>query len=163
MFTWVSAFGGIVSTKLLSDIGYVSHTYLPKYRKLLGERRRHVSNVLATLRICYTTPDSAFFMFVDLSRWLSNFDGDDDRREIALLEYIMGRGVFLEPGRAFMSTLPGHFRLNYGGEEAAFHLGIKRLVSALKELDGDKNSLVEPVERRQSMWLRFWPCYTSGN
>lgn len=166
MFTWVSAFGGIVSTKLLSDIEYVSQRYLPEYRRRVGERRAHVISLLDALRIPYTTPDAAFFIFVDLSQWLSHFDeagdGDDDgNREIVLLEYLMARGIFLEPGRALMSTLPGYFRLSYGGGEDAFRLGMRRLVSALKELSGDKESLVVSVDGRQNVWRSFWPCCTS--
>lgn len=167
MFTWVSSFGGIVSAKLLSDIDYVSQTYLPEYRKRLSERRRRVSNVLATLRIPYTTPDAAFFVFVDLSRWLSHFEeegGGSDRCEIALVEYLIAHGVFLEPGRAFMATLPGYFRLNYGHGQGTFNLGMRRLASALKELDGDKDaSSVGPVDVRQGLWQRFWPRCGSGD
>lgn len=166
MFTWVSAFGGIVSTKLLSDIDYVSDTYLPKYHKLLGERREHLSSVLATHQIPYTAPDAAFFMFIDLSRWLSNFEGDDGQREMALLEHLLEDGVFLEPGRALMSTLPGHFRLNYGACDALFHLGLKRMISALDRLDDGKvggekqHSLIESAERRRGSWRKFLPCFT---
>lgn len=168
MFTWVSAFGGILSTKLLSDIEYISKTYLPKYHKLLGERREHLSNMLVTRQIPYTEPDAAFFMFVDLSRWLSDFEGDDGQREMALLEHLLENGVFLEPGRAMMSTLPGHYRLNYGTRDDLFHLGLKRIISALERLEDGKaggekqHSLVESADVRKLVWRRFLPCFTSG-
>lgn len=139
MFTWVSAFGGNIATKLLSDTDYVSQIYLPNYHKRLDERRSYLDNLLVKLRAPYTSPEAAFFVYVDLSQWLPNFDGDDGgddgKREIALLEHLMDRGVFLEPGRAFMATLPGHFRLNYGIEEATFRLGMERLAAALNEFD----------------------------
>lgn len=164
MFTWVSAFGGIVATKLLADIDYVSQTYLPKYHKLLDDKRTRLGNLLATLRIPYTSPDAAFFLFVDLSLWLSNFDGDDDaKREMALLEYLMDHGVFLEPGKAFTSTFPGYFRLNYGVDETSFRLGMKRLATALEKLDGGKDSadVGEIMHRRQSPGHRLFACFTS--
>lgn len=168
MFTWVSAFGGIVSTKLLSDIEYVSKTYLPKYHKLLGERREHLSSVLATHQIPYTEPDAAFFMFIDLSRWLSNFEGDDGQREIALLEHLLENGVFLEPGRAMMSTLPGRYRLNYGAYDNLFYLGLKRMLSVLERLGSGKvvgekqHSLVDSADVRKPVWRRLLPCSASG-
>lgn len=162
MFTWVSAFGGIVSTKLLSDLDFVSTTYLPKYHKVLWDRRDYLREFLSNLRIPCTDPDAAFFIFVDLSRWLSNFDGDDSgEREIALLKYLMARGVFLEPGRAFMATFPGYFRLNYGAEEAVFRLGVGRLTMALKELDGEKGSseIAEVPASRRSVGRRLLSCF----
>lgn len=140
MFTWVPAFGGIVSAKLLSDIDYISHTFLPKLRQLLLERRNYLGTLLDARGIPYVPPDAGIFVFVDFSQWLSCFDGDDKEREIALLEYLMDRGVFVEPGQAFFSAVPGNFRLNYGSEGPAFSLGTQRLLAALKELDGDRDS-----------------------
>lgn len=160
MFTWVPAFGGIVSTKLMTDIEFVSQTYLPKYHRLLDQRRIQVDDTLGTLRISYTTPDAAFFIFVDLSRWLPNFDGEDDGdRELALLEYLIGHGVFIEPGRAMMSTLPGHFRLGYAVEESIFRLGVKRLITAIRDLEGDKITLLDSGNGKTQPSL--WSCCMS--
>lgn len=167
MFTWVSAFGGLVSAKLLSDLDFVSRTYLPKYRQVLSDRRTYVKAVLARLRIPYTDPDAAFFVFLDLSSWLPNFDGDNGaERELALLEYLIDRRVFLEPGRAFMATFPGHFRLNYGAEEAVLRLGLERLTSALSELGGEKGgsgAQEVPASRRQSIRRTLFCCFESQN
>lgn len=136
MFTWVSAYGGIVSTKLLADKDYVAQTFLPKLWNILHMQRDYLRNVLHELNIPYTTPDAAFFIFVDLSRWLSHFSvSADSDTEIALLEYLLQHGVFLEPGRAFFSALPGFFRLSFGSEKHVFRLGLGRLVAALGALD----------------------------
>ncbi|KAF3765601.1 hypothetical protein M406DRAFT_36947 [Cryphonectria parasitica EP155] len=138
MFTWVSAFGGIVAAKLLSDTGYVSETFLPKFHKLLQDRRDYLGRVLAAQGIDYIPPDAGVFIFVDLSHWLSYFDGDDTACETAFLEHLMDRGVFLEPSQAFSSSTRGHFRLNYGGNGSWFVLGLRRLFATLRELDGEK-------------------------
>lgn len=138
MLTWVSAFGGITATKLLSDTKYLDAKFLPAYHAALAARR---AALLATLRaqpIPYTEPDAAIFLTVDLSGWLRHFEEEGAGRdgERALLTYLVGSRVFLAPGRAFGATVPGLFRLSYGGDEAALALGVRRLVGALRELDG---------------------------
>lgn len=145
MFNWVSAYGGIVTTRLLSDRKYITKKYLPMFYKYLRQRRKQLDKFLSANLIGYTAPDAAFFAFIDLSSWLSDVEGNNDReREIALSEYLMDHGVFLEPGQAFFSKIPGHFRLNCGTEEAVFKLGLKRLSTALRKLDGgDKDPSVK--------------------
>lgn len=155
MFTWVSAYGGIVATKLLSDFDYINNVYLPTLAKALDERRKYVGEILAANHIPYTIPDAAFFVFIDLCGWLWHFEEADQGRELALLKYLMNHGVFLEPGQAFSSTMPGFFRLNYGGEETMFKLGMERLVLALKELDGDE-SKIYTVEIPDKRFISGW-------
>lgn len=139
MFTWVSSFGGITATKLLSDTEYLEKNFLPAYHVALNTRRASLRRVLDAHQIPYTEPDAAFFLFLDLSAWLRHFEGNHASRELALVKHLMGRRVFLEPGLAFASTLPGMFRLNYGGDEQEFHLGMRRLLDALRELDGEES------------------------
>lgn len=137
MFTWVSAYSGNVSTKLLTDKAYVSQTFLPKLRTLLNKRLNSLLAILDELNIPYTTPDAAFFVFIDLSRWLSNFTSSTESDpEMTMVEYLIRQGIFLEPGKAFFSAFPGYFRLNYGSEEGVFRLGLSRLIAALGALDG---------------------------
>lgn len=157
MFTWVSAFGGITATRLLSDTDYISQTFLPKFHELLNDRRDYLATILPQYSIDYTPPDAGIFIYVNLQPWLSYFDADKEKpdltsnsnsnsnstgvtssQEIALLEHLMDRGVFLEPGQAFFSRIPGHFRLNYGTEGPKFVRGLGRLLGSLKELDGEK-------------------------
>lgn len=163
MFTWVSAFGGITSTKLLSDTEYLEKKFIPAYQNALNARRSSLLDIMNAHPIPYMEPDATFFIFVDLSGWLRHFEGTNDAREIALLKYLMGHRVFMEPGLAFASTLPGMFRLNYGGDEAEFKLGMRRLMGALKELDGEESKDCESVddERKEiSRWRRLW-CFGS--
>lgn len=166
MLTCVSAFGGITVTKLLSDTKYLDAKFLPAYHVALAARR---AALLATLRaqpIPYTEPDAAFFLTVDLSGWLRHFDeegaGCDGER--ALLAYLVGRRVFLAPGRAFGATVPGLFRLSYGGDEAALALGVRRLVGALGELDGGSKQEDKSVDgnkdvKKKSLGWRGLSCF----
>lgn len=166
MFTWVSAFGGITATKLLSDTEYLEKKFIPAYHAALDARKTSLLDVLVLHQIPYTDPDAAFFLFVDLSGWLRHFEGTTDAREVSLLRYLMGRNVFLEPGLAFASTLPGMFRLNYGGEEAEFRLGMKRLTRALQELDGQEDKgadLREDVSKEASSGWRRLSCFGSDS
>lgn len=165
MFTWVSSFGGTTATKLLSDTEYLEKKFLPAYRSSLNARRASLLEILDSHQIPYTEPDAAFFIFIDLSRWLHHFDeaSNDAGREIALLSCLMGQCVFLEPGLAFASTLPGMFRLNYGGDEAEFKLGMQRLIRALKGLDGEESKeidIVEDEKKESSGWRRL-SCFGS--
>lgn len=163
MFTWVSAFGGITAAKLLSDTEYLEKKFIPAYHAALSARRISLLDVLGSQRIPYAEPDATFFLFVDLSGWLRHFEGTNEAREIALLRYLMGHSVFLEPGLAFASTLHGMFRLNYGGDEAEFGLGIKRLARALKALDGEESKdadYIEDVSKENSGWRRL-SCFGS--
>ncbi|KUI73617.1 1-aminocyclopropane-1-carboxylate synthase-like protein 1 [Cytospora mali] len=148
MFNWISAFGGIVSTRLLSDRKFVMQRYRPMLYKMLYKRRKQLDDFLSSNLIGYTAPDAAFFVFIDLSSWLGEVTGNTDKeREIALAEYLMDHGVFLEPGQAFSSKIPGHFRLNYGAEETVFKIGLRRLAYALKKLDGgDKDSVTKKAK-----------------
>lgn len=126
------------------------------YHKALNKRRKQLDEFLSGNLIRYTTPDAAFFAFVDLSSWLSNVEGDNDKeREVALLEYLMARGVFLEPGNAFSAKVPGSFRLNYGIEDSVFKLGLKRLAFALKELEEDKESFKKEAKASRTSLLCF--------
>lgn len=161
MFTWVSAFGGTVSAKLLADTNYVTNEFLPKFHKILHGRRSYLAALLSTHDIPYTAPDAAFFVFIDLSYWLTRFKNDDRGEEIALLDYLVDRGVFLEPGMAFSSQVLGHFRLNYGVEEAVFNLGMKRLLVALHDLDGEKISLAGQgfTAERRTWQQRVFSCF----
>lgn len=137
MFTWISAFGGILSTRLLTDRKFVTNRYLPMLHKTLNKRRQQLDKFLSANLIGYIVPEAAFFVFIDLSSWLGDVEGNNDKeREIALSEFLMDYGVFLEPGQAFFSKYPGRFRLNYGTEEAVFNLGLSRLAMALRKLDG---------------------------
>lgn len=162
MFTWVSSFGGITTTKLLSDTEYLERIFLPAYHAALDTRRSSLRDILDSNQIPYTDPDATFFIFVDLSQWLRHFEGANDAREMALLKYLMSHRVFLEPGLAFLSTLSGMFRLNYGGDEAEFKLGMQRLMGALKELDGEESKLasVEDEKKETSVWRRL-SCFGS--
>lgn len=157
MFTWISAFGGMAATTVLSNPKYVRRRYLPMYYKILNKRRKQLEEFLNANLIRYTTPDAAFFAFVDLSSWLSNVNGDNDKeREVNLLEFLMARGVFLEPGSAFSAKVPGSFRLNYGTDEFLFKLGLKRLASALKELEEeDKESFRKEAKASRTSLLCF--------
>lgn len=127
------------------------------YYKALNKRRKQLDEFLSANLIRYTNPDAAFFAFVDLSSWLSNVEGDNDKqREGALLEYLMARGVFLEPGSAFSAKVPGSFRLNYGAEDFIFKLGLKRLAAALKELEEeDKESFRKEAKASRTSLLCF--------
>lgn len=157
MFTWISAFGGMAATTVLSNPKYVRRRYLPMYHKILNKRRKQLEEFLNANLIRYTTPDAAFFAFVDLSSWLSNVDGDNDKEgEVNLLEYLMARGVFLEPGSAFSAKVPGSFRLNYGTDDVIFKLGLKRLASALKTLEEeDKESFRKEAKASRTSLLCF--------
>lgn len=127
------------------------------YQKALIKRRKQLDEFLSANLIRYTNPDAAFFAFVDLSSWLSNVEGENDKeREANLLEHLMVRGVFLEPGSAFSAKVPGSFRLNYGTEESIFKLGLKRLALALKELEEeDKESFRKEAKASRTSLLCF--------
>lgn len=127
------------------------------YQKALIKRRKQLDEFLSGNLIRYTNPDAAFFAFVDLSSWLSNVEGENDKeREANLLEHLMARGVFLEPGSAFSAKVPGSFRLNYGTEESIFKLGLKRLALALKELEEeDKESFRKEAKASRTSLLCF--------
>lgn len=163
MFTWVSSFGGITATKLLCDTDYLEQKFIPAYRAALESRRTSMREVLGSQQIPYTDPDAAFFVFVDLSGWLRHFEeAASDAQEIALLKHLMSRRVFLEPGLAFSSTLSGMFRLNYGGDEAEFKLGLQRLISALEELEGgEKKSEIVEGEKKDALGWRRLSCFGS--
>lgn len=165
MFTWVSAFGGTVSAKLLRDIDYVSTRFLPKLHETLHNRRSYVRALLDAHCIPYTDPDAAFFVFIDLSHWLTRFQNDTEGGEIALLEYLVHRGVFLEPGTAFFSEVLGWFRLNYAVDEAVFSLGLKRLLVALHDLDGKKISSMDGfvTVKRRTLQQRALACFKGGD
>lgn len=159
MFTWVSAFDGLISTRLLSDLKFINNRYLPLFHKTLYKRTQLLAKFLSVNLIKYVAPDAAFFVFIDLSSWLGDVDGSNDKeREIALSEYLMDHGVFLEPGAAFSSKIPGHYRLNYGSEVAVFKLGLSRLAFALRKLDGGDKEL---VKKRAKTSRKLLSCFNS--
>ncbi|PSR99291.1 pyridoxal phosphate-dependent transferase [Coniella lustricola] len=186
MFTWVSAFGGIIATRLLSDTDYISQTFLPKFQALLKERRDYLATILPDNNIGYSSPNAAFFVYVNLQPWLSYFAENEEKlisiaasdstgsstQELALLEHLIHHGVFLEPGQAFFAQEPGHFRLNYGIEGRDFVKGLARLLGALRALSGEKlcaeeldvgvfDGRQQQQQQQHSGW-RFLSCLDSS-
>lgn len=159
MFTWVSAFDGLIATRLLSDLKFINNRYLPSFHRALSKRTQLLDKFLSVNLITYVAPDAAFFVFIDLSSWLCEVEGTNDKeREVALSEYLMDHGVFLEPGQVFSSKVPGHYRLSYGSEVAVLKLGLKRLAFALNKLDGGDKEL---VKKRAKTSRKLLSCFRS--
>ncbi|KAF4463666.1 aminotransferase class I and II [Fusarium albosuccineum] len=155
MFTWVSSFSASFSAQLLSDQSFISDSFIPKLLKRLSWERQRMGEMLKRHGVQFHVPNAGFFIFINLSERASHFNDREKSCELALLEFLIDRRVFLEPGKAFFSQVPGWFRLNYGSE--ATQVGLNRLFSALQELDGDvklENKRISDMEPSEK-WEKF--------
>ncbi|KAK2685944.1 hypothetical protein QWA68_015579 [Fusarium oxysporum] len=103
VLNWVAAFSARVATNLLLDTQYFENYYKPRYHAALHQRRTCVRKALDAHGVGYFSSEAGFVMFVNLGRRLDNLPHKGhkgrDNEELDLLEYLMGNGVFLEPGQ----------------------------------------------------------------
>ena len=83
--------------------------WISSYMKGLTERRDALVNNLDTMKI--SSPDGAFYCFVDLNDYIPHQDVDD--RDKYLLDLLMENGIAAVPGSAFGEGYEGFVRLSF--------------------------------------------------
>ncbi|KAJ3028416.1 UNVERIFIED_CONTAM: hypothetical protein HDU68_001747 [Siphonaria sp. JEL0065] len=130
--------------EMLSDVEFVD-----KFMETNHERLRvnfaHAKSVLTSNEIPYLNPDSAFFIWIDLSFYVShpsivaesaaqnNLSGT-----LILFQKFLKAGIYIAPAEAFFSNPRGpdasRFRINVPVPLDVLELGLQRILSVLNEI-----------------------------
>ncbi|KAJ3359366.1 hypothetical protein HDU91_004945 [Kappamyces sp. JEL0680] len=126
-FTNISSLVDKAVSGLLSDRAWTD-SFLASNQRSLALHARKMMQVLDSWSVTYLPPTAAFFIWVDLSRYLATVDAAG---ELELWEKLMDRGVLISPGCAFHCTTPGWFRIVYAFEWTHLVVGLDRLKAGL--------------------------------
>ena len=134
-YSGVSEFVQEAALVLMRDYGHL----LPPMLKILREHKAIMTQFLAARGILFFSPDAAYYVFPDLSRYLR-----EDIPTITQLAAWLQTHYALEilPGDLFGA--PGFARLSFGIEKSRLHEALHRLGQALEKLRGKK-----PAARQQ--------------
>ncbi|KAI8712238.1 Aminotran-1-2 domain-containing protein [Fusarium sp. LHS14.1] len=142
-FTWLSVMSDKFVTGFLEQLDLVQQ-YLDVYRPRLSHAYHQVATALETHKIPFQRAEAGLFVFIDLSAWIHHFQDLDGKPpatddtlspELQLCEWLIDHGVFLNAGQFAGCDVPGHFRLVFTQDLDATLLGIRRIRSALDQLD----------------------------
>ncbi|PLB50201.1 1-aminocyclopropane-1-carboxylate synthase [Aspergillus steynii IBT 23096] len=120
-----------IGATILEDQSFVAK-FTEKSTRDLANTYRIVTSVLDREGINYVKGGNAgFFIFVDLSPYLSDGPASSQGREFALAQKFLDAGVFLHPGEEHAKT-PGWFRLVFSQEGDVLREGLRRMIGVLK-------------------------------
>ncbi|KAJ5659809.1 hypothetical protein N7507_006260 [Penicillium longicatenatum] len=114
-----------IGTTILDDQDFVS-SFTAKSRESLAAGYRLVTSILEQGGIDYAKGGNAgFFVYVNLSPFLSNDGSPAQEQEFALAQKLVDAGVFLHPGEEHGKDL-GWFRLVFSQDENTLREGLRR-------------------------------------
>lgn len=114
---------------MLNDDEFIKKS-VSSMRAVLKERRRTVEQFFDEHDIPYARTHAAFFLYVDLRRFMREPTAEEEQRLCKHL-YANG-GVFVSPGASYHSSEPGWFRVVFTANSMETTLlGLSRLCSAL--------------------------------
>mmetsp|Transcript_30412 Transcript_30412/g.35073 ORF Transcript_30412/g.35073 Transcript_30412/m.35073 type:complete len:112 (-) Transcript_30412:117-452(-) len=97
-------------------------------RKRLSNRSCRLQNCLTNYQIPFLKPDSAMFIWMDLSKFLPQELASSSSERALYLELINVYGLLLTPGLSMKMTRPGYFRFVFtAANEDEFELSLIRL------------------------------------
>lgn len=136
-FHWPGSIDQIIAATILESSSF-TNKFLATARERLAKASQLVKGLLDDVGIPYASRSNAgFFLWVDLSAWLDEREGEKGWEEERMLEQRMQEEkVFLTPGRGQASERPGCFRLVFSREEDVVREGIRRLERALGSKKG---------------------------
>ncbi|KAF5246474.1 hypothetical protein FANTH_6846 [Fusarium anthophilum] len=98
-FTWLTVASDKFVTRFLQQLDMVQD-YLGNNCSRLTEAYRRTTTALNKYRIPFQRADAGLFVFIDLSRWVHNFEaGKTGSPEMQLCRMLIDNGVFLNPGQ----------------------------------------------------------------
>ncbi|KAJ5532874.1 hypothetical protein N7494_009426 [Penicillium frequentans] len=114
-----------IGTTILEDQDFVS-SFTAKSRESLAAGYRLATSILEKEGIDYAKGGNAgFFVYIDLSPFLSNDGSPTQEQEYALAQKLVDAGVFLHPGEEHGKS-PGWFRLVFSHDEITLREGLRR-------------------------------------
>jgi len=106
-FTWLTVASDKFVTRFLQQLDVIQD-YLDNYCSRLTEAYRRTTMALNKYKIPFQRADAGLFVFIDLSRWVHNFDaGKMGSPEMQLCRMLIDNGVFLNPGQVRIIILEG--------------------------------------------------------
>lgn len=137
MVATISIFSATFFTQLLNDNMFLDR-YFQTYQERLQSGYLQTTTVLKQHNIPFSKTNAGLFLWIDLSQWLGlhgNKQGNTGLTpEMEMTNYLLSRGVFLQPGEAFYSPARGWFRLVYTSEPQNVATGLQKLIHALAAL-----------------------------
>lgn len=116
---------GLVLSTILNNPTYLTD-FLNQNRRLLAERYMSCTNILKTHGISYHPSNAGFFLWADLSPYLSSSDGTPLEQEQALNKRLFDGGLHLATSEAFQGEDHGWFRICFSVDENLLELGLTR-------------------------------------
>lgn len=130
LFTNMSQLTDAVVTNVLSDKKWVEEFFCQNIRAI-QKQIGNFTNILDKHAIPYIKPTAAFFIWIDLRKWMPANASHAD--EMDLWRDFLEASLLISPGCAFHCKTPGWFRIVYSFDwESHFLLGIERLLGVLK-------------------------------
>ncbi|KAK9776588.1 putative Aminotransferase class I/classII domain-containing protein [Seiridium cardinale] len=148
-FTWITTFSASFVQNFVAQEEKV-HEYLTLLRKRLAGAYEKTQSALVGYGIPFMKANAGLFIFIDLSRWIGCFGGEDSNgsltigslsgnsqsHEMQLCEWLIDHGVFINAGEFAEFDQPGHFRLVFTEcSTDVVILAISRIRKALDKLE----------------------------
>ncbi|OCL13814.1 1-aminocyclopropane-1-carboxylate synthase 1 [Glonium stellatum] len=133
-FHWAGMADERIAIMMLEDEQWIKK-FLETSRQKLAASSRLVRQLMDDAGIRYSHNSNAgFFLWVDLSPWLKEKDGEDGwKMEEVLTRKMLNNKVFILNGGAQAAEEPGFFRLVFSHDEKTLRKGFERLLKTLKE------------------------------
>ncbi|KAJ3184313.1 hypothetical protein HDU87_005161 [Geranomyces variabilis] len=143
ILTNTSSLADRACANLLSDRKWVAW-YVEENKKRMRESFEKTATALKRMRVPYIEPDSGFFVFVNLSRWIapvgdasttSHGPPSESAGWRGLWNRLIDAGIYILPGEAFSCRQPGFFRIVHTLNWDVVRLGLERLERVLDEVE----------------------------
>src|ERR1700724_978954 len=116
MFSWPSSMAGLVLSTILNHPTYLTD-FLKQNRRLLAERYRSCTKILKAHGISYIPSNAGFFLWADLSPYMSSSDGTPLEQERAMNKRLFDGGLHLATSEAFQGEDHGWVRISFSVEQ----------------------------------------------
>ncbi|KAJ3157149.1 hypothetical protein HDU89_002560 [Geranomyces variabilis] len=141
IFTNASSLADRACANILADRKWVAW-YVEENKKRMRESFEKTATELRRMRVPYIEPDSGFFIFVDLSRWIPAVNASSTAENLpesagwrCLWNRLIDAGIYILPGEAFNCGEPGFFRIVHTLHWDVVKLGLERLERVLNEVE----------------------------
>ncbi|KAI8908138.1 pyridoxal phosphate-dependent transferase [Powellomyces hirtus] len=125
------------TANLLDDQKWVAW-YVKENHKRMRSQCERITVELRGMEIPFLQPDSAFFLFMDLSRYAKKIEaaheGPAGEAWRTLWYKLLDAGVYILPGEAFSCSEPGWYRIVFTVPWERISLGLERLKKVLASI-----------------------------
>jgi 1-aminocyclopropane-1-carboxylate synthase len=114
-------------SKIVGDTKFID-SFIDDNRLTLREHYEFCTKILKAHSIPYIPSNAGFYIWTDLTKYLSSFPGKTERdKERAMATAFLDGGVFIASSEAYFGEDYGWFRITFTVDKDTLELGLKRL------------------------------------